>query len=49
MNYQIRKAKISDLDQLLNLIVELAVYEKEPDAVEITVDDLKASGFGNCA
>ncbi len=46
MNYQIRKAKISDLDQLLNLIVELAVYEKEPDAVEITVDDLKASGFG---
>ena len=46
MNYQIRKAKISDLDQLLNLIIELAVYEKEPDSVEITLEDLKVSGFG---
>ena len=46
MNYQIRKAKINDLDQLLSLILELAVYEKEPDAVEITVEDLKSSGFG---
>lgn len=46
MNYQIRKAKISDLDQVLNLILELAVYEKEPDSVEITVEDLKVSGFG---
>lgn len=46
MNYQIRKAKISDLDQVLNLILELAVYEKEPDSVEITVEDLKISGFG---
>ena len=46
MNYQIRKAKISDLDQVLNLILELAVYEKEPDSVEITLEDLKVSGFG---
>jgi GNAT superfamily N-acetyltransferase len=29
----------------LNLIVELAVFEKEPDAVEITVDDLIKDGF----
>ena len=46
MNFLIRKAKEIDLKQILNLIIELAVYEKEPDAVEITVKDLKASGFG---
>lgn len=30
-----------------NLIVELAVYEKEPDAVEVTVENLQEDGFGN--
>jgi len=33
--------------QVLRLIKELAVYEKEPDAVEVTVDDLIAYGTGN--
>ena len=43
---KIRKANSSDVKDIIRLLVELAVYEKEPDAVEITVDDLKASGFG---
>lgn len=47
MDFLIREAKETDLKQILNLIVELAVYEKAPDAVEVTVKDLKASGFGN--
>lgn len=47
MDFLIREAKETDLKQILNLIVELAVYEKSPDAVEVTVEDLKASGFGN--
>lgn len=28
------------------LIVELAVFEKEPDAVEVTIKDLENDGFG---
>ena len=47
MDFLIREAKETDLKQILNLIVELAVYEKASDAVEVTVEDLKASGFGN--
>ena len=27
------------------LITELAVFEKEPNAVEVSVEDLKESGF----
>jgi GNAT superfamily N-acetyltransferase len=46
MNYHIRKAKPTDLQQILNLIVELAIFEKEPNAVEVTVHELMASGFG---
>jgi len=46
MNYHIRKAKPTDLQHILDLIVELAVFEKEPNAVEVTVDELMASGFG---
>tara|TARA_R110002020_G_scaffold454204_2_gene669503 strand:- start:211 stop:702 length:492 start_codon:yes stop_codon:yes gene_type:complete len=46
MNAQIRIAESNDMAQVLRLITELAVYEKEPDAVEITVDDLIAYGTG---
>lgn len=46
MNYRIRKAKPTDLQQILNLIVELAVFEKEPHAVEVSIEDLYESGFG---
>ena len=46
MNYHIRKAVPSDMQQVLNLITELAIFEKEPNAVEVTEADLIAKGFG---
>ncbi|PHR99119.1 MAG: GNAT family N-acetyltransferase [Leeuwenhoekiella sp.] len=49
MNATIRKADANDMAQVLRLIKELAAYEKEPDAVEVTVDDLIAYGTGDDA
>ncbi|WP_047246556.1 GNAT family N-acetyltransferase [Maribacter thermophilus] len=47
MDYIIREAKRKDMAQVLKLITELAVFEKEDDAVEVTVADLEESGFGD--
>ena len=47
MNFTLRLAKKKDMKSVLNLITELAVFEKEPDAVDITVDDLIKDGFSN--
>lgn len=41
----IRKATKNDMPQVLELIQELAVFEKEPDAVVVRVDDLVRDGF----
>ena len=41
----IRKGKITDMPAVLGLIQELAVFEKEPDAVVVTVADLERDGF----
>ncbi|WP_026703914.1 GNAT family N-acetyltransferase [Flavobacterium soli] len=41
----IRKGTKQDIYSVLNLIKELAVFEKEPDAVVITVEDLERDGF----
>ncbi len=38
---QIREAKKEDYARVLELINELAVFEKEPDAVEVTVEELQ--------
>lgn len=46
MNFSIRLANQQDMEQVHNLIKELAVFEKEPDAVEVTIDDLKNYGYG---
>lgn len=46
MSFTIRKAKKGDMDQVLHLIKALAIFEKEPDAVEITVNYLHEKGFG---
>jgi GNAT superfamily N-acetyltransferase len=46
MNYSIRNSKKEDMPQVLQLIKELAAFEKEPDAVEVTVENLKKDGFG---
>ncbi|QGK76671.1 GNAT family N-acetyltransferase [Flavobacterium sp. SLB02] len=42
----IRKGNPEDMESVLGLIQELAIFEKEPEAVVITVDDLVRDGFG---
>ena len=42
----IRKGTEGDIKALLALIQELAVFEKEPDAVVVTEEELLADGFG---
>lgn len=44
---QPRLATKQDMPRVLELINELAVFEKEPDAVEVTLNDLEAYGFGD--
>jgi GNAT superfamily N-acetyltransferase len=41
----VRKGIPSDMPSVLELIKELATFEKEPDAVVISVDDLIRDGF----
>jgi len=45
MSFIIRRAIEKDVQAVHDLITELAVFEKEPDAVEITVQDLLNDGF----
>ena len=44
---KIRKANSSDVKDIIRLLVELAVYEKEPDAVKVTEEELIRDGFGS--
>lgn len=46
MNYKIRESKKQDMPQVLSLIKELAAFEREPEAVEVTVEELEREGFG---
>lgn len=46
MEYTIRPAREEDMPAVHRLITELAIFEKEPDAVEVTVEKLKEDGFG---
>lgn len=43
----IRKGTKDDMPAVLDLIRELAIFEKEPDAVVVTVADLERDGFGD--
>jgi len=43
---EVREAVKEDFPRVLELITELAVFEKEPDAVDITVKDLEEHGLG---
>ena len=45
MNFTIRVALKKDMVFVHQLITELAIFEKEPFAVEITVADLEKDGF----
>ena len=42
----IRKGTIKDMSAILELIKELATFEKEPNAVVVNVTDLERDGFG---
>ncbi len=46
MQINIRKANEEDMSDVLELIKELAVFEKEPEAVIINEQDLIRDGFG---
>lgn len=43
---QIRRAEKKDCKRILELIYELAVYEKAPNEVTVTLEHFEQSGFG---
>ncbi|NGM64011.1 GNAT family N-acetyltransferase [Sphingobacterium sp. SGR-19] len=43
----IRKAKQTDCPAMMALIHELAIYEKAPDAVTVSMEEFMESGFGS--
>lgn len=46
MKLKIRKGTEADISQALNLVKELAAYEKAPLEVEVTMAEMTAWGFG---
>ena len=46
MKIDIREAKKEDCPRILDLVKELAIYEKAPDEVTVTLDHFIESGFG---
>lgn len=46
MNISIRRAESKDCARLLELIYELAVYEKAPEEVTVSLEHFTESGFG---
>lgn len=46
MSIIVREGSEADLEQTLNLIKELAIYEKAPAEVEVTVSEMTNWGFG---
>jgi len=46
MTFMIRRAERKDCPRLLELVHELAVYERAPDEVTVTLDHFEESGFG---
>jgi GNAT superfamily N-acetyltransferase len=46
MKIQIRKAVQDDCPRMMELIKELAVFEKAPDAVTVTLEHFMKAGFG---
>lgn len=48
MNINIRKAEIEDCGRIIELVKELAHYEKAPQEVTVSLDHFTESGFGTC-
>jgi len=46
MKITLRKAEKKDIPEILELIKELALYERAPQEVTITPEDLEKDGFG---
>lgn len=46
MNIQIRPARREDCPRMLELVRELALYERAPDEVTVTEEHFTESGFG---
>jgi GNAT superfamily N-acetyltransferase len=46
MNIKIRRAVKEDCPRLLELVTELAIYEKAPNDVTVTLEHFTESGFG---
>ncbi len=46
MQINIRRAVIEDCSRIMELIQELADYEKAPDEVTVTLEHFQESGFG---
>ncbi len=44
---KVREARKEDFPRVLELINELAVFENEPDAVEVTIEELEENGLGD--
>ena len=47
MNITIRTAKKEDCPRLLELVNELAVFEKAPEEVTVTLKEFEEAGFGD--
>jgi GNAT superfamily N-acetyltransferase len=47
IDIKIRKGVEADLNQVLGLVKELAIYEKAPNEVEVTLAEMHNWGFGN--
>jgi GNAT superfamily N-acetyltransferase len=46
MNITIRKGLKSDIPEVLDLVKELAAYEKAPNEVAVTIEEMELDGFG---
>jgi len=46
MDFVIRDAREEDMDQVFDLIKELALFVNEPDTVILTTEDLQRDGYG---
>ena len=46
MKVTIRKAEAGDVPEMLALVKELAVFEKDPEAVTVTEAEMRDAGFG---
>jgi GNAT superfamily N-acetyltransferase len=49
MMIEVREATKEDFPRVLELITELAIFEKEPYAVEVNVEELEQNGLGEQA